>query len=146
MDLTLPQQLQEHIEFEMSCEAFSRSLSEIAPTEKEQQVFLKIAENERNHVQAFQDVYITITGENYYPVLDPVKVDQPYLYAIRHLIVNQHKSFREYHNQFISTDNNTLKKVYYQAGINKTENIKELMELIIDKPYPKPDITSKKLI
>lgn len=134
MDLTLPQQLQEHIEFEMSCEAYCRSMSEIAPTEKEQQVFLKIAENGRTHAEAFQAVYIAITGENYDPVVNPVKIDQPYKYAIRHLIVKEHKSFREYHNQFMSTDNNLLKKVYYRAGINKTEHISELMDLMIDEP------------
>jgi len=144
VDLTLPQQLQEHIDFEMSCEAFCRSMSEIAPNEKEQQMFLKIAENGRGHAQAFQDVYIDITGENYAPVVNPVKIDQPYLYAVRHLIVNEHKSFREYHNQFMSTNNNMLKKVYYQAGINKTEHISELMDIIIDQPDAEADSTSKK--
>lgn len=144
MDLTLPQQLQEHIELEKNAEAHGRSMSEIAPTEKEQQVFLKIAENGRNHAQAFQTAYMTITGENYDPVVHPVKIDQPYQYAIRHLIVNEHKTFREYHNQYISTENNMLKKAYFEAGLNKTEHIRELMSLIIDQPYTEPDITSRK--
>lgn len=146
MDLTLPQQLQEHIEFEMNCEAHCRSMSEIAPTEKERQVLLKIAENGRNHAQAFQAAYVAITGENYEPVVYPVKIDQPYLYAIRHLIMKEQKSFQEYHNQFMNTDNNMLKKVYYQVGLKKTEHISELMNLIIDQPYTEPDIISKKLI
>lgn len=146
MDLTLPQQLQEHIEFEMNCEAHCRSMSEIAPTEKEQQVFLKIAENGRNHAQAFQAVYVAITGENYEPVVHPVKIDQPYLYAIRHLIMKEQKSFQKYHNQFMSTDNNMLKKVYYQVGLKKTQHISELMNLIIDQPYIESGITSKKSV
>ncbi|WMJ85057.1 hypothetical protein ACS3UN_03995 [Oscillospiraceae bacterium LTW-04] len=133
MDLTLPQQLQEYIEFEMNCDAFYRTMAEIAPTDQERQVFLEIADNRRHHVQLFQDIYVSIAGENYEPPAYSPDMDQPYQFALRHLILSEHKSFQEYHNQFMNTDNNALKKACYQVGLNKTEHINKLMTLMIDK-------------
>lgn len=132
MDLSLPQRLQDYIEAEMNYNVLYRAMAELAPTKQEQQVFLEFAENERSQAQAFQEIYESITGQSYDPFVYPAEMDQPYQFALRRLLLNEHNRFQEYHSQFIRTDNNALKKACYQAGRNKAEHISKLIALMIE--------------
>lgn len=130
MDYSLPQRLQDYIENELNYEAIYRAIADIAPNEKERQLFLEIAENERRHAEKFLQVYVALTGQDYTPQSYPRTMEGPYQFALRQLLINEHKTFQEYHQQFMKTDNMVLKSVCYEAGRNKSDHVHKLINLI----------------
>lgn len=131
MDFGLPQRLQDYIDTELNHEALYRAMADIAPNEEEQRLFLEIADNERQHASAFQNVYTAVTGQHYdTPQIYPVTVTEPYQFALRQLLLNEHRSFKEYHSQFMKTDNMALKNACYEIGRNKSNHINRLMSLM----------------
>ena len=130
MDYNLPQRLQDYVESELNHEALYRALADVAPNEADRQIFLEIAENERRHADRFSQIYQVLTGQNYTPKVYPQKMEGPYRFALRQLLLNEHKTFLEYHRQFMQTDNMTLKNICYEAGKNKSDHIHKLMRLM----------------
>lgn len=130
MDYSLPQRLQDYIESELNYEALYRAIADIAPNETERQIFLEIAENERRHAEKFLQIYVALTGQDYTPQTYPRTMEGPYQFALRQLLINEHKTFQEYHQQFMKTDNMALKSVCYEAGRNKSDHVHKLITLI----------------
>ncbi len=130
MDYSLPQRLQDYIESELNYEALYRAIADIAPNETERQIFLEIAENERRNAEKFLQIYVALTGQDYTPQTYPRTMEGPYQFALRQLLINEHKAFQEYHQQFMKTDNMALKSVCYEAGRNKSDHVHKLINLI----------------
>ncbi len=132
MDYSLPQRLQDYVERELHYEALYRALANVAPNEADRQIFLEIAENVRRHADNFSQMYQALTGQTYTPRIYPQKMEGPYQFALRQLLLSTHKSFQEYHWQYMKTDNMALKNVCYEASKNKSEHIHKLMSLMKD--------------
>ena len=130
VDYSLPQRLQDYIEAEQNDEALYRAMADIAPNEEERRIFLEIAENERRHADSFLKIYLAMTGQNYTPRAYPRTLEGPYRFALRQLLLNEHRTFQEYHRQFMKTDNMELKSVCYEAGRNKSTHIQKLISLM----------------
>ncbi len=132
MDYSLPQRLQDYIEAELHYESLYRAMADVAPNEEERRIFLEIAANERRNADKFLKVYMAVTGQDYTPQTYPPAMEGPYQFALRQLLLNEHKAFQEYHQQFMKTDNMELKSVCYEAGRNKSAHINRLMNLMND--------------
>lgn len=132
MDLYLPQQLQHYINAELTNAAHYSAMADIAPSERERQAFLELADSDRQHAEMFKEVYQKISGQDYEgPIYQP-NLDSPYQIALRQMISNENHAFQEYHNQYLRNQNPAVKNTCYQVGANKSEHINKLMHLMND--------------
>ncbi len=130
MDFTLPQRLQAYIESELNLHALYHAMAEAAPSEYERQIFLELANNQRHHVQSFENVYASIIGGYYNPEMYPGKMNRPYQFALRQLVVSEREKLHEYYDQSLKTSNYDLKRACNEAASNKTDHINKLMKLM----------------
>ncbi len=132
MDLYLPQQLQHYINSELASAAHYRAMAEIAPGEKEKQLFLELADNDQKHAEMFKEIHQQMAGQYYEPPEYQAKLESPYQIMLRQMLSSENTAFQEYHSQYLKNPNLAVKSTCHKVSANKSEHINKLMAIMVD--------------
>lgn len=110
----LLQTLLNSMEGEAAAVDFYTRLAELAPSEKNRDTILKIAEDERIHLQSFVNLYYSLTGKHPNYQVERVAFNT-YEEGLNISFDDELKDYETYRNQYLKTRNQTIRDVFFRA-------------------------------
>jgi len=99
---------------EASAVDFYSRLAELAPNSKDQNDILKIAEDERMHLQSFVNLYYSLT--NRHPQYEVERVAfNTFEEGLNEAFEDELKDYETYRNQYLKSKNQTIRDIFLRA-------------------------------
>ena len=131
MELTTAQRIKMYIEDEERDAIIYKQLSNMAGSTKSREILFELSNDEQSHSDSFKKIYHSITGRNYKPLVIPPELNGTFKEVILNQILEETDTSRKYEEQYHTTQNKILKKIYLNAKIDEQVHANKLIYILL---------------